>query len=302
MPGRKSSLLYWAISWLSWPVLLAVCLAITGWGFSLDQPVIYFNFAYFGLAVSLFLLERFMPHERLWLDYDGQLLSDIGHTLLSKGTVQGLFIFGGLIGLADFLEASEEARSGPWPHHWPMVLQIVLALIFAELFLYWAHRIAHEWYPLWRFHAIHHSVGRLWIFNAGRFHFFDSLVSILVGIMPLIMLGATAEIIQWLSAVTAFIGMLTHCNVDMRFGPLSWVFNTPALHRWHHSRDLREGNRNYGENIMMWDIVFRSYINPSHRPPVNIGTSDSIPANFFRQLTWPFVRAVRDGKVADPRS
>ena len=41
----------------------------------------------------------------------------------------------------------------------------------------------------------------------------------------------------WVSAITAYIGILTHCNVAMDCGLLSQVFNTPTLHRWHHARD-----------------------------------------------------------------
>ena len=61
----------------------------------------------------------------------------------------------------------------------------------------------------------------------------------------LLALGAPPAVVVWFSGITGFIGMLTHCNVEMRFGPLSWIFNSPELHRWHHSKYLREANRNY---------------------------------------------------------
>jgi sterol desaturase/sphingolipid hydroxylase (fatty acid hydroxylase superfamily) len=60
------------------------------------------------------------------------------------------------------------------------------------------------------------------------------------------------------------------------------------LHRWHHSRDLREGNKNYGENLMIWDHIFRTWINPDRRPPANIGIAEDMPAGFLQQLAWPF--------------
>ena len=84
--------------------------------------------------------------------------------------------------------------------------------------------------------------------------------------------------------------MLTHCNVDMKFGPISWFFNTPELHRWHHSKDLREGDKNFGENIMLWDWVFRSYFNEDRRPPVDIGIKQAMPVAFRHQLMYPFRR------------
>jgi len=169
-----------------------------------------------------------------------------------------------------------------------MPLQVLLGLIIAEFGLYWAHRMAHEWKPLWPYHSIHHSVTRLWVVNTGRFHFIDSLISIVLGSGLLLIAGAPLEVIQWVSAVTAFIGILTHCNVDMKFGPISYVFNTPELHRWHHSKDLKEGDKNYCENIMIWDHVFRSFYNADYRPPSDIGIKEYMPMRFREQLVLPF--------------
>jgi sterol desaturase/sphingolipid hydroxylase (fatty acid hydroxylase superfamily) len=84
--------------------------------------------------------------------------------------------------------------------------------------------------------------------------------------------------------------MLTHCNVEMRLGPLSWIFNTPELHRWHHSKDLREANRNYCENLMVWDLLFGTYFRESHRrPPADIGIAEFMPPRFVHQIMWPFL-------------
>ena len=279
----------YALSWAAWPGLFALCLLITGYGFAMGQPVLFFNLAYAFLAISLYALERWMPFEKTWNDDDGQTFVNIAHTLSSKGTVQTVVIFSAVIGVASYITPASEPGYGLWPRGWPMAAQVVTGVVAAEFGLYWAHRIAHEWLPLWRFHAIHHSVTRLWIINTGRFHFIDSLKSIIMGMSILLALGAPMEVFIWLSAVTAFIGMMTHCNVDMRFGGLSWIFNTPGLHRWHHSRDIREGNRNYSENIMLWDILFGTFFNPAgRRPPVNIGIADYMPPGFLAQLAWPF--------------
>ncbi|MGE4313443.1 MAG: sterol desaturase family protein [Pseudobdellovibrionaceae bacterium] len=279
------------LSYLLWPALLISGIAITQIGFDLGHPMIGFNAAYALIVIALLVLERRMPHEEQWKASDGQFWADIGHTLVSKGAVQAVILFGGIIGLSEIIKPSVDLEGGLWPTHWPQAAQIVLALIVAEFGLYWAHRIAHEWKPLWPFHAIHHSVERLWVVNTGRFHFVDTLVSIILGIGCLLIAGAPLEMIQWLSAVTAFIGVLTHCNIEMRFGFLSWIFNTPELHRWHHSRDLSEGNRNYGENLMLWDHVFRSYFrDEKRRPPVNVGLPEQVPQRFIKQLSYPFHR------------
>ncbi len=283
----KNRILY-LVSYLLWPGLVAGCLAVTAYGAAQGHMMLYFNIAYLCLIVSLYFLERAMPHEKTWMASDGQTIANIAHTLTSKGTVQLLIIFGGVIGLAGMFESGAMDR-GIWPASWPLSAQIALGVVASEFALYWSHRIAHEIPFLWRFHAVHHSVLKLWFVNTGRFHFIDSLKSIVLGMIPLVILGAPLEIVQWQAAITAFIGMLTHCNVEMRFGPLSRVFNTPELHRWHHSRKLEEGNRNYGENVVIWDQIFGTYINPDRRPPDNIGIADFMPEKFTHQLLWPFL-------------
>jgi len=277
-----------SLSYGLWPLLLVSCLGVFAYGFSVGQPILYFNLAYFALAFALFFLERLMPFEKIWQEDDKQTFANLAHTVTSKGAVQGLILFGGIIGITTWIAPIHEQGHGIWPRDWPMAVQIIMGLVVAEFGLYWAHRIAHEWPPLWRFHAIHHSVTRLWFINTGRFHFVDSVFSIALAIAILVILGAPLEVVTWLSAVTAYIGLLTHCNVDMKFGWLSLIFNTPGLHRWHHSRDLTEGNKNYGENLMIWDHVFGTWINPNRRPPADIGIPEAMPASFWQQILWPF--------------
>jgi sterol desaturase/sphingolipid hydroxylase (fatty acid hydroxylase superfamily) len=75
----------------------------------------------------------------------------------------------------------------------------------------------------------------------------------------------------------------------MRFGWLNLVFNTPGLHRWHHSLDLREGNKNYGENLVLWDLLFGTYFDDSRRtPPAKIGIREAMPATYLGQVLAPF--------------
>ncbi len=269
------------------------CLSISAVGTKIGHPVLAFNFAYLCLALSLFFLERIIPFEEKWQENDGQTFANIAHTLTSKGVVQGLIIFGGVIGITSYITPVDEIGFGIWPRDWPMIIQVLMGLVVAEFGLYWAHRLSHEIGFLWRFHAVHHSVTKLWFVNTGRFHFIDSLLSIILGGGLLIVAGAPLEVVMWLSAVTAYIGMLTHCNVDMTFKWLPYIFNTPSLHRWHHSKKLVEGNRNYGENLMIWDHIFGTWINPNKRPSANIGITDDMPLKFTQQLAWPFKKPTK---------
>lgn len=290
----------WLLSWIWWPLVFGVAMLCTAYGFGINQPLLYFNLIYFSLIAVLLILEMWFPHEQEWEKSDGQTWVNIAHTLSSKATVQGLLLFGGIIGLTELITPIAGTPRGIWPRDWPMAVQVCMAVVSAEFMLYWAHRLAHEHDVLWRLHAIHHSVTKLWVVNTGRFHVLDSVLKISGSIALLIILGVPMEVIQWLMAITAYIGVLTHCNVEMRCGWLSYIFNTPEVHRWHHSKVLREGNSNYGENVVIWDLIFGTYFKPKdRRPPAKIGITDVMPARFVDQLLYPFRRAYYRKRAAE---
>jgi ornithine lipid hydroxylase len=276
--------------YLIWPVLFGLGMIGTAAALASDHPLPWFVTLYLSIALTIGILERLMPYERLWLENDRESLNDIAHTLLNKGSVNILtaVITMFTMGTAEIVVPAIPAHQPLWPTGWPLFGQVVLGLIIAELGLYTAHRSAHMWRPLWLFHALHHSVTRLWVVNTGRFHFVDTLIMIVLSQTPLYLLGAPLPVFLWVSAVTAFIGLLTHCNIEVRTGLFDLVFCTPRLHRWHHSKVLTEGNMNYGENLMLWDHVFGTYFNPPRRPPADIGIEGQIAPNFLGQLAQPF--------------
>ena len=277
-----------ALSYVWWPLLFAASVAAVYAGILSGQAVLVFNIAYVVLAIAIAILERWMPHERAWLASDGQIVPDIAHTVLNKGVAQVVVVTITFMGIAE-LAAPTAGRL--WPDQLPFGVEVAIGLVIAEFGLYWKHRLAHEWPPLWRFHAVHHSVTRLWFLNTGRFHLVDTLTGLAVGMPVLLLLGAPKDVMIMVSAVTAIVGILTHSNVEMRCGVLNFVFNTPELHRWHHSKVLDEGNRNYGENLMLFDMLFGTYFNALRRPPKDIGIGHPMPETFLGQLAVPFTRA-----------
>ncbi|CAN7369675.1 sterol desaturase family protein [Rhizobium rhizogenes] len=290
MTFQNSSRLYAAVSSLLWPAIF--CAGLTGsyFAFQSDMHLLWFNVTYFSIVAIIALFERLMPYEETWLESDGETFNNIAHSLLSKGGVQIAAAIGTSFPMAVATVAQPflSHKANIWPEQWPMALQVVLGLVIAEFGLYLAHRLAHEYLSLWRFHALHHSVERLWVINTGRFHIIDSLFKIALGQIPLYLLGAPLPVFLWIGAVTAFIGLLTHCNIDVRTGPLDWVLSTPRLHRWHHSKILAEGNTNYGENLVIWDQILGTYYNPPRPSSTDIGITGKVADSFLAQLAQPF--------------
>ena len=279
---------------IMWPFCLLSSMSILALGFSKGAETLYFNLSYLWMIACLLLCERKFTYRVDWTRTDGQTGANIYHTLLNKGLVQVAVVLGISTGM---ITTQEEAFLSDWP----LALQVLLGLITSELGLYWAHRCSHEYPYLWRFHSVHHSVKRLWLVNTGRFHFIDSIISVLASLPFLLLCGISTDAIVWVSAITAYIGILTHCNADMRCGVLNKVFNTPQLHRWHHSIDSRIGNSNYGENLMLWDQIFGTYYYKEDSAVDVIGIQEKMPSTFTKQLLVPFIwnRYQDSGEDAD---
>ncbi len=277
----------------AWPLLVVTSSLILVVGFIGGREVLYFNLSYAWIVAWLFLLEFGAPYRPSWRKSDGQLGADLGHTVLNKGLVQLLIVQLIALGIVGANSDSPVATL-------PMPMQVIIGLVVSEIGLYGAHRLAHEWPLLWRCHAVHHSVKKLWLVNTGRFHFIDSLASVAASVPFLLLSGISMDAIVWVSAITAYIGILTHCNVDMECGWLNYIFNTPNLHRWHHSNERDIGNSNYGENLMLWDMLFGTYLYKKHCDITDIGIAEIMPARFIDQLAVPFRwRKVQSGAKLD---
>jgi sterol desaturase/sphingolipid hydroxylase (fatty acid hydroxylase superfamily) len=242
--------------------------------------------------VAVAVAERLLPFRAAWNRAHGDVVTDILHALVSGlGTTQlvrPLVAAGGAVVAA----ALSRAVGAPlWPVEWPLLAQLALALLVAELPQYWLHRWQHEHDLLWRFHATHHSAPRLYWLNAARFHPIDLGLLYVVGYVPLVVLGCPETVIMLFALFDAVFGMLQHSNIDVRLGPLNYLFSMAEPHRWHHSRTLREANTNYGSNLIVWDLVFGTFFLPRDcPPPVAIGISDmpDFPPGYLDQLASPF--------------
>ncbi len=166
----------WTLRYCGWPSVFFFRAGWCGFAFDSDHPMALFTVVYAIAVAMLFIMERLIPYEGRWLEADGETRNDIAHTLLTKGLVQVAALAAALFPMiaAGFVQPLATLQFSFWPSTLPFLLQVALAVIIAEFGLYWSHRVAHERLFFWRFHALHHSVTRLWVVNTGRFHVIDS--------------------------------------------------------------------------------------------------------------------------------
>lgn len=284
--------LRWWIARLTFPLVLGgallwATLAMRG-GASPDRAIIG---PFLVPAALILILERLFPHHRSWLRSRGDVHVDLAHAVSVGLTTRIVQLAVLVLALPVAATLAERGGSPLWPTGWPWALQLGLALIVAELPKYWLHRLMHEHDALWRFHATHHSVPRLYWLNATRFHPVDIGLDTLVGLAPLIVLGCGAEVLALFAVLSAVHGYFQHANLELYLGPLNYVFSMAELHRWHHSKTVAEANHNYGQNVILWDLLFGTFFWPNDRePPEEIGIAalPDFPASFWAQLASPF--------------
>lgn len=241
--------------------------------------------------VVVALCERLLPFRPDWNRARGDVATDALHSFFSSYLVpEGFKLLLLLLLLPAAIALSRALGHEAWPAHWPVALQVALAAVIAEFGSYWLHRLGHETRPLWRLHAVHHSPERLYWLNAGREHPLGAIVINTLPVAPLIALGCTAECLTLYFALQAVHGLFQHANIDVRLGPLNWVFSMAELHRWHHSERVEEANHNYGLTLILWDVVFGTRFLPDLRGPSTLGIPDMplFPKDFLHQLTVPF--------------
>ena len=281
-----------ALTYGTFPVVFFGVLGTALYGLSHDWDPVWTVMGLTATVVAILLvLERIHPYTQDWWGGHGDLRTDLIHNAVNFWipAVYDVLFVGVLVAGASWL--SEAIGASIWPNTWPLVLQLLLAVVIAEFGTYWAHRLMHEHEFLWRFHAAHHSAPRLYWLNAGRFHPIDLFAQQFFGVTPLVLLGGGTDIIALHTLFTAAHGMFQHCNVEIRLGPLNWFFSMTELHRWHHSKRIDEANTNYGANIIWWDIVFGSRFLPADRlPPTEIGIEalPDFPKGYWGHMMSPF--------------
>lgn len=140
---------------------------------------------------------------------------------------------------------------------WPTLL---LAVVAGDFIGYWRHRVQHmKW--LWPAHAIHHSDTRLSWLSLERMHPLDQFGSALDTVI-LSALGFPFWALAGNVFVRHYYGYLIHADVPWTLGKAGLVLNSPAMHRWHHARDVDGSGHNFATVFSIWDRLFGTYYQP----------------------------------------
>lgn len=237
-------------------------------------------------------LERLMPYSRKWLEGGNDTAVDIIMYFsgafwsgISGLIVSALFIIG-------MVEMLEPYGHNLWPDDWNLIIQVTLFILIKDFFRYWFHRALHEIPALWRIHAAHHSVERLYWLNGIRAHPLEIVSQAIFYAIPLALVQPSAEVALVAVILQLSIGIFQHSNIDLELGWWEYIFSIGDNHRYHHYPDKGIGDSNYGGEFIVWDILFGTFHNPRDERPhdnIGIGTAPDYPMTVAGLYLAPFL-------------
>jgi sterol desaturase/sphingolipid hydroxylase (fatty acid hydroxylase superfamily) len=236
------------------------------------------------IAVS-FLVERVIPYEVAWNGEQPDSTRDRVHAAVNETLIL-------LSVVAIPLLAAIAPAPGIWPDHWPFPLQVLIAVLIADLGITTVHLASHKIGVLWRFHAVHHSVTRFYGLNGLMKHPLHQTIEMAAGVAPLILIGLPFEVAGALSLAVAVQLLLQHSNADYRVGPAKYLLALNEGHRFHHLKWAGIGDVNFGLFTLIWDHLFGTYsYDPARRftsDQLGMAAKPNYPIGYLDQIVYPF--------------
>lgn len=176
----------------------------------------------------------------------------------------------------------------------PAWLGIALFIVVQDLGEYLFHRAQHSVPFLWAMHSLHHSDPDMSVLTTSRHFWGDRLFK-----TATVWSGAAMVISATPAAMSAYFvaslwNFVAHANLRIDFGKWSWLLNSPAYHRRHHSRLPEHYDSNFAALLPIFDVLFGSYHRPRGYPPSGL---DQRPARIADLLLWPLIYSRRRAAV-----
>ena len=281
----------------SYPTVMMLGFAFYAGFTGIGLSVTLASFASVLIGAALITLHEIkLPHREEWKPRISEVGTDAAFMITVQIALPYLLSASLVIAVSEYLKASGIMAWGFWPHDLSVAAQACLMLLAADFPRYWLHRAFHKFTPMWRFHAVHHSPHRLYWLNVGRFHPIEKAVQYAVDALPFALLGVSDEVLAAYFVFYALNGFFQHSNCKVRLGPLNYIVSGPELHRWHHSELAEESDNNFGNNLILWDLLFGTRFLPDDREVGPLGlVNRHYPTGFLVQMKTPFIRGLENG-------
>ena len=240
------------------------------------------------LAVVFIPLERLFPLNAEQGTFRPGWTTDGIYFLVSHVAVE-LLTFFTLLPATLVARSFHAETSGLDPSVLPLAVEVLAVMLVADLTQYAVHRTFHSVGWLWPFHAIHHSSRTLDWLAGSRLHVVDIIVTRALILVPLFALGFSQTALYIWLVIVAVQATLNHVNIRFDVPILNQLVVLPRFHHWHHA--MKPVDKNFAVHFPWIDRLFGTYHMPKGEWPPETGIeNDRLPAEFSRQLIWPFRR------------
>ena len=236
-------------------------------------------------TVVSFVVERLVPYAADWNGRSDDTGRDVAHAFVNESAfLLVVLVIPALSVLTPFHRW--------WPSAWPFVLQVLFAVVVADMGITLAHMASHRIGWLWRLHAVHHSIKRFYGFNGLMKHPLHGAIELAAGTAPLLILGLPKSVADALTVLIAGQLLLQHSNADYRVGRLRYVLALNEGHRFHHLKWAGVGDVNFGLFTLVWDHALRTFSfdreRRFHSDDLGMAAKPNYPVDYLAQLAEPF--------------
>lgn len=252
------------------------------------SPVPVATMVYLSILLIVLFLERKFPWTKDWSKNKGDSGLDITYLILN------FVVSHSALAMYYFLFPFRETFLPSLLSSQSFYIQYMIGLLIFDFGLYFVHRLSHGYGMLWRLHAIHHSSERIYSVNGQKRHLLHEMIEGVPGFIIIFALGISPVVAVLIIYTVSIHLIFQHANIDYRAGILKNIFSVAELHRWHHQRDWKDVQGNYGAVFSFWDIIFGTLLKQKNNPPSEVGLDDSpelVRLSLVKQHIWPFMKS-----------
>jgi len=185
---------------------------------------------------------------------------------------------------------------------WPLIWAVPAYVLLADLLHYGYHRLAHSSPFFWRLHKTHHTATAMSISVSYRENWVYFLLMPDLWLAGALVALGGAELVM----VGQLIFGLANVLIHSAFAWDAWLFHhrwlapmgrvlerlvqLPSTHRAHHALVDEHGrppHANFGQLLMIWDVLFGTACLAHGRSPQAYGVEAAQKASWARQLWAP---------------
>ena len=181
----------------------------------------------------------------------------------------------------------------------PLWVELLLAVMLLDLVAqYVAHYLLHKVKWMWKFHLVHHSDTKVDATTGTRHHPGYYVIREVFALVAVVVFGIPLAFYLFYRIATILFTYLTHANITVPVWldkPLSMVFITPNMHKFHHHFERPWTDSNFGNIFSLWDRMFGTFVYDDPRK-VRYGVdvlSDDLDENVGYQFKVPFDSSIK---------